>query len=109
MSNFFIHQITLYHLEDDIVTRQQYEKVYFRKGTGIKDFAKGVMTDSDGSITIPTKEPLNITEGDYVIEGLIDDEYNLRSLTSKYTVYKVLKVYDYRKGKLQHYRLEVQD
>lgn len=45
MSNFFIHQITLYHLNENDVERVQYPNVYFRHVVGIKDFTKGVMTD----------------------------------------------------------------
>ena len=107
MANFFIHDITLYHLSEP-VEKQQY-KCYFRHATGIADMAKGVIVDSSGTITIPTKDALNIAEGDIVVEGLLDAEYDLRALMTTHKCYKVLKVHDNRKGKLQHYKLEVKD
>lgn len=39
MSNFFIHNITVYHLTNDTATRIQFEGVYFRhnKKTNLVD------------------------------------------------------------------------
>ena len=106
---FFIHQITLYHLNDDAAVRQQYESVYFRHYVGMRQFTKGMVTESTGTVTIPTTEQLNVSKGDYLVEGLVEDDYDLRELTEKYVVYKVVNIHDNRKGKLQHYRLDVKD
>lgn len=105
---FFKDKITVYHVNnDDTITRSQFDKVYFRhnKKTNLVD--KGLEKGSTGSITIPTTDTLNITTGDYVIEGLIDDEYNLRELQKKYQVFNVVSVDDNRKGGLQHYKIGV--
>lgn len=64
---------------------------------------------STGSITIPTENTLNITTGDYIVEGIIEDEFDLNELMKKYQVFKVLSVDDNRKGGLPHYKIGVSD
>ncbi len=71
----------------------------------INGFEKG----SSGSITIPTTNELNIGTNDYVIEGIIADEFDLRKLSKKYQVFKVVSVDDNRKGGLQHYKIGVSE
>lgn len=105
---FFIHQITVYHTTDDEnFTRLPFDNVYFRhnKKTNLVD--KGLETGSTGSITIPTTDELNISTDDYIIEGIINDEFNLSELKRKYEVFKVVSVDDNRKGNLQHYKIGV--
>ena len=112
-NRFFIHQITLYHTEDDEnFTIQHYDgedlpKVYFRhnKKTNLVD--KGLEKGSTGSITIPITEKLDISTNDYVVEGIIKDEFDLSALQEKYQVFKVVSVDDNRKGNLQHYKIGV--
>lgn len=107
---FFIHQITVYHTEDDEnFTRMTFNKVYFRhnKKTNLVD--KGLQEGSTGSITIPTTEKLNISTNDYVVEGIVEDEFDLSKLQEKYQVFKVVSVDDNRKGELQHYKIGVSE
>ena len=107
---FFIHQITVYHTEDDeIFTRMTFDKVYFRhnKKTNLVD--KGLQEGSTGSITIPTTDKLNISTNDYVVEGIIEDKFDLSALQKKYQVFKVVSVDDNRKGNLQHYKIGVSE
>ena len=84
-----------------------FDKVYFRhnKKTNLVD--KGLQTGSTGSITIPTTEKLNISTNDYIVEGIIEDKFDLSKLRQKYEVFKVVSVDDNRKGKLQHYKIGV--
>lgn len=107
---FFIHQITVYHTEDDeIFTRMTFGKVYFRhnKKTNLVD--KGLETGSTGSITIPTTDELDISTDDYIVEGIIEDKFDLSELKSKYEVFKVVSVDDNRKGGLPHYKIGVSE
>lgn len=107
---FFKDKITIYHTEDDeIFTRMTFDKVYFRhnKKTNLVD--KGLQEGSTGSITIPTTEKLNISENDYVVEGIIEDEFDLSTLQEKYQVFKVVSVDDNRKGGLPHYKIGVNE
>ena len=107
-NKFFIHQITIYHTTDDEeFTRKTFDKVYFRhnKKTNLVD--KGLEKGSTGSITIPTTEKLDISTDDYVVEGIIDDKFDLSALQEKYQVFKVVSVDDNRKGNLQHYKIGV--
>lgn len=69
----------------------------------------GLEKGSTGSITIPTTEALNISTNDYIVEGLIDDDFDLRELSKKYQVFKVVSVDDNRKGGLQHYKIGVSE
>ena len=107
---FFIHKITIYHTEDD----ENYEiihfyKVYFRhnKKTNLVD--KGLEKGSTGSITIPTIEKLDISTDDYIVEGIIEDKFDLCLLQEKYQVFRVVSVDDNRKGNLQHYKIGVSE
>ena len=105
---FFIHQITVYHTTDDEnFTSLTFDKVYFRhnKKTNLVD--KGLEKGSTGSITIPTTEKLDISTDDYIVEGIVDDEFDLSKLQQKYQVFKVVSVDDNRKGGLQHYKIGV--
>lgn len=69
----------------------------------------GLEKGSNGSITIPTTEKLDVSTEDYVVEGIIQDEFDLRELMSKYQVFKVVSVDDNRKGGLQHYKIGVSE
>ena len=107
---FFIHQITVYHTEDDRnFTTIHFDKVYFRhnKKTNLVD--KGLEKGSTGSITIPTTEKVNISNDDYVIKGIINDEFDLSNLQAKYQIFKVVSVDDNRKGGLPHYKIGVNE
>lgn len=109
-NKFFIHQITVYHTEDDeIFTRTHFDKVYFRHNKKTNLIDKGLQEGSTGSITIPTTEKLNISTNDFVIEGIIDDDFDLSTLQQKYDVYKVVSVDDNRKGNLLHYKIGVSE
>lgn len=107
---FFIHQITVYHTEDDEnFSIQHYNKVYFRHNKKVNVIDKGLQTGSTGSITIPTTDKLDISTDDYVVEGIIEDEFNLSTLQEKYQIFKVVSVDDNRKGNLQHYKIGVSE
>ena len=107
---FFIHSITIYHVNNnDTFTKMDFKEVYFRhnKKTNLVD--KGLQEGSTGSITIPTTEKLNISTNDYIVEGIIDDKFDLSALQQKYQVFKVVSVDDNRKGNLQHYKIGVSE
>ena len=109
-NRFFIHQITVYHTEDDeIFTTINYDKVYFRHNKKTNLIDKGLQEGSTGSITIPTTEKLNISTNDYIVEGIIDDTFDLSTLQEKYQVFKVVSVDDNRKGGLPHYKIGVSE
>lgn len=107
---FFIHKITVYHTEDgEIFTALHFKKVYFRHNKKTNIIDKGFQEGSTGSITIPTIEELSITTNDYIVEGIVNDEFDLLKLQSKYQVFKVVSVDDNRKGELQHYKIGVSE
>lgn len=86
-----------------------FSKVYFRHNKKTNLIDKGLQEGSTGSITIPTTEELNISTDDYVVEGIIEDEFDLSVLQSKYQIFKVVSVDDNRKGGLQHYKIGVSE
>ena len=91
--SFFIHQITIYHTEDnEIFTRMPFEQVYFRHNKKSNLIDKGFEKGSTGSITIPTTDKLNISTEDYVVEGIVNDEFDLLDF--------LLKVYDDEKNNI---------
>lgn len=67
---FFIHSITIYHDNDDgTVTRMIFDGVYFRHNKKSNVIDKGFEKGSTGTIYIPTKQDLNISNTDIVVEG----------------------------------------
>ena len=69
----------------------------------------GLEKGSTGSITIPTTEVLNISTDDYIVEGIVKDEFDYEKLLKKYQLFKVVSVDDNRKGNLQHYKIGVSE
>ena len=69
----------------------------------------GLEKGSTGSITIPTNERLNISTNDYIVEGIVTDDFDLKTLAKKYQIFKVVSVDDNRKGNLQHYKVGVSE
>lgn len=105
---FFIHQITVYHFKDDeSVSKIHFKQVYFRHNKKTNQIDKGVQTASTGTIYIPITENIDIKTDDYIIEGVINDEFDFNSLMKKYQVFKVVSVDDNRKGNLQHFKIGV--
>lgn len=107
--DFFQNQATFYHFDKDNVTRIEFNNIYFRDNVISRSNSKGAEKGSSGSITIPTENVIEIMPGDYVIKGIIKDEFDYVKLVQKYQVFKVVSVADYRKGNLQHYRIEVSE
>lgn len=109
-SLFFIHDITIYHLVDDEnVEIKHFNNVYFRHNKKANVIDKGIERASTGSVVIPTDEDIGINIDDIVVDGIVNDEYNYRTLASTYHLYKVLSVDDNRKGNLKHWKLGVAD
>lgn len=105
---FFKDEITVYHTEDDEVFEiQNFKRVYFRHNKKVNQVDKGIQGASTGTIIIPTGDKLNISTDDYVVEGLVQDDFDLSRLQERYEVFKVLSVDDNRKGGLQHYKIGV--
>lgn len=105
---FFIHQITVYHFEnDENVSKIHFKQVYFRHNKKINRVDKGVEMASTGTIYILTTDNVDITDEDYIIEGIIKDEFDFNSLMRKYQIFKVVSVDDNRKGNLQHFKIGV--
>ncbi len=105
---FFIHQITVYHFDsDENISKIHFKEVYFRHDKKLNRIDKGVQMASTGTIYIPTTENVNIKDEDYIVEGVIKDEFDLLALQNKYQVFKVVSVDDNRKGNLQHFKIGV--
>lgn len=69
----------------------------------------GIEKGSTGSITIPTNDTLDISISDYIVEGIVKDDFDLKILIKKYQVFKVVSVDDNRKGNLKHYKIGVNE
>ena len=61
----------------------EFKNVYFRHNINSRSNSKGVEKGSSGSITIPTENKLDIMPDDYVVEGIVNDEFNLQALMQK--------------------------
>lgn len=54
-------------------------------------------------------DELDISTDDYIVEGIVEDNFDLSALQEKYQVFKVVSVDDNRKGNLQHYKIGVSE
>lgn len=106
---FFKDEITVYHFDDDKVSILHFKYVYFRHNKKINQIDKGVQTASTGTIYIPTMNNICIKKDDYIIYGVVNDEYNLLNLKKKYEIFKVISIDDNRKGGLPHFKIGVAD
>lgn len=107
---FFKDEITVYHTEDDEnYTNKHFKNVYFRHNKKTNVIDRGIENASTGTITIPTKDNINIAENDYLVEGNVKENFSLSSLQEKYQIFRVVSIDDNRKGGLPHWKIGVAD
>lgn len=69
----------------------------------------GLENGSSGTIYIPTKNILELSESDIVVEGIIEKEFEEIYMDSNIKKFRIVSIDDNRKGNLQHYKLGVSD
>lgn len=98
---FFKDQITVYHTTDDeVYTKIHFKQVYFRHNKKVNQIDKGIQGASTGTVIIPAEDKISVSTDDYVVKGLVQDNFDLSKLQEKYEVFKVLSVDDNRKGRV---------
>lgn len=123
-SKFFNNTITIYNKkDDDSFQRTIIDKVYVRKTTKIAINSSGEEVASSASITIPTdiakigenlaidtyKKDWALNEGDYIVDGVCDLEFDITKIKKQFNFFQIIGMSDNRKGKLQHFKVEVSE
>lgn len=123
-SKFFNNTITIYNKkDDDSFQRTVIDKVYVRKTTKIAINSNGEEVASSASITIPTdiakieenlaidtyKKDWSLNEGDYIVDGVCDLEIDITKIKKQFNFFQIIGMSDNRKGKLQHFKVEVSE
>lgn len=123
-SKFFNNTITIYNKkDDDSFQRTVIDKVYVRKTTKIAINSNGEEVASSASITIPTdiakieenlaidtyKKDWSLNEGDYIVDGVCDLEFDITKIKKQFNFFQIIGMSDNRKGKLQHFKVEVSE
>ena len=123
-SKFFNNTITIYNKkDDDSFQRTVIDKVYVRKTTKIAINSNGEEVASSASITIPTdiakieenlaidtyKKDWSLNEGDYIVDGVCDLEFDIIKIKKQFNFFQIIGMSDNRKGKLQHFKVEVSE
>lgn len=123
-SKFFNNTITIYNKkDDDSFQRTVIDKVYVRKNTKIAINSNGEEVASSASITIPTdiakieenlaidtyKKDWSLNEGDYIVDGVCDLEFDITKIKKQFNFFQIIGMSDNRKGKLQHFKVEVSE
>lgn len=123
-SKFFNNTITIYNKkDDDSFQRTVIDKVYVRKTTKIAINLNGEEVASSASITIPTdiakigenlaidtyKKDWSLNEGDYIVDGVCDLEFDITKIKKQFDFFQIIGISDNRKGKLQHFKVEVSE
>ena len=121
---FFKQTITIYNQkEDESFQRTVIDKVYVRKTRKITINSNGEEVASSASITIPTdiakigdnlaidtyKKDWYLEEGDYIVDGLCDLDFDITKLKKQFDLFQIVSVADNRKGRLQHFKIEVSE
>lgn len=123
-NRFFKQTITIYNQkEDESFQRTVIDKVYVRKTRKIVINSNGEEVASSASITIPTdiakigdnlaidtyKKDWYLEEGDYIVDGLCDLDFDITKLKKQFDLFQIVSVADNRKGRLQHFKIEVSE
>lgn len=121
---FFKQTITIYNQkEDESFQRTVIDKVYVRKTRKITINSNGEEVASSASITIPTdiakigdnlaidtyKKYWYLEEGDYIVDGLCDLDFDITKVKKQFDLFQIVSVADNRKGRLQHFKIEVSE
>lgn len=53
--------------------------------------------------------PWTLSEGDYIVDGVCDIEFNLKEIKKEHKLFQIVSVADNRKGNLQHFKIEVSE
>ena len=121
---FFKQSITIYNQkEDESFQRTVIDKVYVRKTRKITINSNGEEVASSASITIPTdiakigdnlaidtyKKYWYLEEGDYIVDGLCDLDFDITKVKKQFDLFQIVSVADNRKGRLQHFKIEVSE
>lgn len=121
---FFKDTITIYNKkEDNSFKRTVIDKVYIRKTRKIIINSNGEEVAGSATITIPTdiakiknnlavdthKKNWFLNEGDYIVDGLCDLEFDITKIKKQYDLFQIVSVSDNRKGNLQHFKIEVSE
>ena len=121
---FFKQSITIYNQkEDESFQRTVIDKVYVRKTRKIVINSNGEEVASSASITIPTdiakigdnlaidtyKKDWYLEEGDYMQDGFCDLDFDITKLKKQFDLFQIVSVADNRKGRLQHFKIEVSE
>lgn len=123
-NRFFKQSITIYNQkEDESFQRTVVDKVYIRKTRKIVINSNGEEVAGSASITIPTdiakigdnlaidtyKKDWYLEEGDYIVDGLCDLDFDITKLKKQFDLFQIVSVADNRKGRLQHFKIEVSE
>lgn len=121
---FFKQSITIYNQnEDESFKKTVIDKVYVRKTRKITINSNGEEVASSASITIPTdiakikdvlaintyKKDWFLKEGDYIVDGKCDLDFDITEIKKQFDLFQILSVADNRKGRLQHFKIEVSE
>ena len=121
---FFKDTVTIYNQkEDESFQRTVIDKVYVRKTRKIVINSNGEEVASSASITMPTdiakigdnlaidtyKKDWYLEEGDYIVDGLCDLDFDITKLKKQFDLFQIVSVADNRKGRLQHFKIEVSE
>lgn len=121
---FFKQSITIYNQkEDESFQRTVVNKVYVRKTRKIVINSNGEEVAGSATITIPAdiakigdnlaidtyKKYWYLEEGDYIVDGLCDLDFDITKVKKQFDLFQIVSVADNRKGRLQHFKIEVSE
>lgn len=121
---FFNNTITIYNKkEDESFQRTVINKVYVRKTRKIVINSNGEEIAGSATIVIPIaiakignnlavdtyKKDWFLREGDYIVDDNCDLDFEITKIKKQFNLFQIVSVADNRKGKLQHFKIEVSE
>ena len=105
---YFDKRITLFHYDGKKYSRNPFWNVSLVEKESIEISAEGEKNTSEILVRIPvvnSKIPI-INKGDYIVIGIVTEEFELKKFLKKYRTYKVTSLTDNSSGGLAHIKIK---
>lgn len=105
---YFDKRITLFHYDGKKYSKNPFWNVSLVEKESIEVSTEGEKNTSTILVRIPVldnKIPV-VSKGDYIVVGIVKEEFELKKFLKKYKTYKIISITDNSNGGLAHIKVE---
>ena len=103
---YFDKRITLFHYDGKKYSRNPFWNVSLVEKESIEISAEGEKNTSEIRIPVVNSKIPIINKGDYIVIGIVKEEFELKKFLKKYRTYKVTSLTDNSSGGLAHIKIK---